>query len=152
MRTTRNAVIGAVHRHVQDPRPIGKSKPAIAGSGANWPWPVKKPRKRPVKRENLRPSGSGFAAARLTPSLRQERTSFGRFAAARLTPRIDISNPVHLIDLQRHQCRWVVGEPIAAQYCGAPVEQASGTRCASFCAGHAGLVYIPISQARVRRP
>jgi hypothetical protein len=125
MRTTRNAVIGAVHRHVHDPRP---SKPATAT------WPVKKPRKRPVKTVE----GSPLRGSRFAPSV--------------LTPRIDISNPVHLVDLQRHQCRWVVGEPVAAQYCGAPVEQARGTRCASFCAGHAGLVYIPISQVRVRRP
>jgi hypothetical protein len=55
--------------------------------------------------------------------------------------------PVHLIELQRNHCRWMVGEPTQLWFCGAPVEQPG----AHFCAGHATLVYMPwVRLPRVR--
>lgn len=46
------------------------------------------------------------------------------------------SNPVKLINLREHHCRWVLGEPKDMLFCGNPM--LNGYR---YCAGHARMVY-----------
>lgn len=46
------------------------------------------------------------------------------------------ANPVHLLDLKSHHCRYPIGEPAEMMFCGA-----TAVKDCSWCAGHYAIVY-----------
>lgn len=115
---SRNAVIGKMHR-------LG-----MTGNRSKTPTVENrrpKPKHRPKPREKFKPS------VRLSPDL------------ADLNPVPVIiddgppENPVALLDLQNHHCRYPYGEGAAILFCGKPT--ADFTAGIVYCAGHARMAY-----------
>src|SRR5262249_30593435 len=122
--TTRNAVIGKMHR-------LGLSRP-------KYLFPRLKPRREPRdswRPKALRPKISGLSISAQREMLRAAYP----VAASNETP-IDSPHKCSLLELSHTQCRWPLSEPGCADFgfCGNP--SVDGL---SYCSGHARLAYRP---------
>lgn len=125
---TRNAVIGKAHRLGLEPR-----REAMPGSGrpdASRPKP-------PPRVSN--PIGRPRSVVSRLHKAPKEKTE--------LTPEI-VANPVQMLDLKPHHCRWPVG-PVSHDmlHCGADAIDGK-----PYCAKHCGVAYRAPQQQRGSRP
>ena len=126
---TRNAVIGKIHR-------LGLSRlngavagrPARAGDATDIARP-KVPRRKPW---------------RLGVRAQQEMLVAAYPRSARQEPGVDSPHKCSLLELDRAQCRWPIGEPGAAAvaFCGN-----AAVAGLSYCLGHARIAYRPAGRA-----
>jgi len=117
---SRNAVIGKIHR-----LGISSGRPAGAPARANCPPRARHPRG-PTQRRLLR---LAYAQAPLD---------------AILSDVVVISlHPCTLVDIDRHQCRWPIGDPATPNFlfCGN-----DAIRGFAYCVGHARLAYRPAAR------
>jgi GcrA cell cycle regulator len=114
--TSRNAIIGKAHR-------LGVKIRGSARRSAALPKPVACPVER-----------------RAAPKRPQEARKMMVVPSPVPPP---VCDPVRLVDIRAHQCRWPLGDPKeeAFRFCGAPAER-------SFCPHHHALAYRPVERKR----
>jgi GcrA cell cycle regulator len=122
--TTRNAVIGKMHR-------LGLSRPKDL-------FPRLKPRREP--RDTWRPKAVRPKISGLSISAQREMLRAAYPSAASNEAPIDSPHKCSLLELSHTQCRWPLSEPGCADFgfCGNP--SVDGL---SYCSGHARLAYRP---------
>jgi len=132
---SRNAVIGKVHRlKLPAPREVGVNAPARAAR-AKLARPAGAPKRaRPHGNTGQTPGPSIVQRAEARAA--EEARTRHRLAAGVWAP-LDGRAPVALLDLERGQCRWPLGDPREAGFgfCGLPV---AGEKT-SYCAVHHGV-------------
>lgn len=114
---SRNAVIGKIHR-----LGLSSGRPAGASTRVNCPPRARHPRG-PTQRRLLR---LAFARAPLEEIL---------------SDLVVIStHPCSLVDIDTHQCRWPIGDPISTNFLFCGNDAIAGF---AYCVGHARMAYRP---------
>jgi GcrA cell cycle regulator len=136
---TRNAVIGKIHRlGLSGPKSRGHAKPKPK------PWAEAGAHERTWQRWKAKEkNGPSYRRVASAPAHSFEAVTIGR-EATDLEPEA-IADPVTLLDLQEHSCRWPVdrdGEPM--MYCGA-----GNVTGLSYCARHCRMAYVAPQSRRV---
>jgi hypothetical protein len=128
-RISRNAVVGIWHRARQSGRLMGRDVSKISRENATKAKVVK-----PQSPRKPRPEAGPAPAIKLIAEAR----------AARETE--IVCEPVGLLDAKDCHCRYQIGKgrDELSLFCGAQVEAAT-----SWCAGHARIVFQPMSKAPV---
>jgi GcrA cell cycle regulator len=123
--TTRNAVIGKMHR-------LGLSRPKNMFADRIKPRRAPKDTWRP---KALRPKLRGLSISAQREALRAAYPASAIHEAA-----VDSPHKCSLLELSHAQCRWPISEPGAADFAFCANPSVDGL---SYCAGHARLAYRP---------
>lgn len=118
MHCTRNAVIGAAHRIGLNGREPGKPAPQYV--------PDVNKRERPLPVAPLI-SRAAFPEIKVKPPKLEKIVT--HLAVGPIVP-------VHMVDLGRNQCRFMIGESSDLMFCGRATAEGK-----TYCCGHAGIVY-----------
>jgi GcrA cell cycle regulator len=138
---TRNAVIGKIHRMgLVGPKARVAAKPWVGAGVSERTWH----RRRAQASHRLLEArgGASYRRNRSAPAHSFEAVTIG-IEATDLAPEF-VANPVTLLELQEHSCRWPHdrdGEPM--MYCGA-----DSIRGLPYCAYHCRIAYRPPERRR----
>jgi GcrA cell cycle regulator len=136
---TRNAVIGKIHRMgLVGPKARVTTKPWVEAGVSERTW--HRHRAKASHRTFEARGGASYRRNRSAPAHSFEAVIIGD-EATDLAPEV-IANPVTLMELQEHHCRWphdVAGEPM--MYCGADSFVEIAGRHLPYCARHCRMAY-----------